>query len=88
MLYNYEYPRVYNETYGWMIDNITYKDIAGNQLFLSDLVKNVLAGKPFELVCSDGLAIFRFSTELTPAEEATLQQTVADYQIVQSEDIK
>jgi len=78
-MFIYKYTREILEGNGYNINNSFRKDSAGNQIYLSKEVSDLLPEKKFILYCNDGIADFMFKTELNDEEKQLLDTCVYNH---------
>jgi hypothetical protein len=82
---HYEFERIYNDTYGYLINNITKLDTEGNIISLSSIIKQLFPENYVYLFCKENIATLYFKKELSEIEFQELTKTINDYQTISGE---
>ena len=82
-MFTYSLDRIFNETYGYLINNITKVDIDGNPITLYKIIKNEFPLKFYNLSCVGPIVDIHFKETLTIEEEDHLNMTVQQYQTIE-----
>jgi hypothetical protein len=81
---NYEFERLCNDTYGYLINNSTKIDIDidGNPITLSSIVKHEFPENYVYLFCKENIVKLYFNNELSELEFQELTNLINNYQTI------
>jgi hypothetical protein len=77
------YDRLFNDTYGWLIDNPTRLDEDGSVISINKYIRNIFQLYSFRYSCKLNTITFNFDNDLTTEEQQLLHDKVVEYQVIQ-----
>jgi len=76
------YTRLYDDIYGWLINNKTKVDELGNEILLVNEIKVLFPGKFFKYHIHNEFYSIEFENDLSQEEQDQLQNLITEYQTI------